>query len=61
MTYFNSIDEFLRSGLARKGDIVFFNPNNPYAYDSHIGFFGVIRRMKICSGIAMAMEIASLV
>lgn len=61
VTYFNSIDEFLRSGLARKGDIVFFNPNNPYAYDSHIGFFGVIRRMKICSGIAMAMEIASLV
>lgn len=39
MTYFNSIDELLRSGLARKGDIVFFNPYNPYADDSHIGFF----------------------
>lgn len=39
VTYFNSIDELLRSGLARKGDIVFFNPNNPYADDSHIGFF----------------------
>lgn len=39
VTYFNSIDELLRSGLARKGDIVFFNPYNPYADDSHIGFF----------------------
>lgn len=39
VTYFNSIDELLRSGLARKGDIVFFDPYNPYADDSHIGFF----------------------
>lgn len=39
VTYFNSIDELLRSGLARKGDIVFFNPYNPYVDDSHIGFF----------------------
>ena len=39
VTYFNSIDELLRSGLARKGDIVFFNPYNPYSDDSHIGFF----------------------
>lgn len=39
VTYFSSIDELLRSGLARKGDIVFFNPYNPYADDSHIGFF----------------------
>ena len=39
VTYFNSIDELLRSGLARKGYIVFFNPYNQYADDSHIGFF----------------------
>lgn len=39
VTYFNSIDELLRSGLARKGDIVFFNPYNPYVDDCHIGFF----------------------
>lgn len=39
VTYFSSIDELLRSGLARKGDIVFFNPYNPYVDDCHIGFF----------------------
>lgn len=36
---FNSIEELLRSGLARKGDLVFFYPYNPYVDDCHIGFF----------------------
>lgn len=39
ITSFNSVEELLRSGLARKGDIVFFNPYNPYVDDCHIGFF----------------------
>lgn len=39
ITSFNSIEELLRSGLARKGDLVFFYPYNPYVDDCHIGFF----------------------
>lgn len=39
ITSFNSVEELLRSGLARKGDLVFFNPYNPYVDDCHIGFF----------------------
>ena len=36
---FNSVSELLASGEARKGDLVFFYPFNPYSTDCHIGFF----------------------
>ena len=36
---FNSVSELLASGQARKGDLVFFYPFNPYSTDCHIGFF----------------------
>lgn len=36
---FNSVSELLASGKARKGDLVFFYPFNPYSTDCHIGFF----------------------
>ena len=36
---FNSVEALLSSGLARKGDLVFFYPYNPYSTDCHIGFF----------------------
>lgn len=36
---FNSASELLASGEARKGDLVFFYPFNPYSTDCHIGFF----------------------
>lgn len=36
---FNSVSELLASGEARKGDLVFFYPFDPYSTDCHIGFF----------------------
>ena len=36
---FDSVSELLASGEARKGDLVFFYPFNPYSTDCHIGFF----------------------
>lgn len=49
----------LCSGLARKGDLVFFNPYSPYVDDCHIGFSGAKLRVIIYFGIVMASGIAS--
>lgn len=58
--YFDRILEAnLRSGLARKGDLVFFNPYSPYVDDCHIGFSGATLRAIIYFGIVMASGIAS--
>ncbi|MGM0215619.1 hypothetical protein IGI42_003214 [Enterococcus sp. AZ109] len=37
---YNTVDELLRAGKARKGDLIYFDPvwTDPF-YDSHIGFF----------------------
>lgn len=58
--YFDRILEAnLRSGLARKGDLVFFNPYSPYVDDCHIGFSGATLRAIFYFGIVMASGIAS--
>lgn len=58
--YFDRIFEVrLCSGLARKGDLVFFNPYSPYVDDCHIGFSGAKLRVIIYFGIVMASGIAS--
>lgn len=58
--YFDRILEVrLRSGLARTGDLVFFNPYSPYVDDCHIGFSGATLRAIIYFGIVMASGIAS--
>lgn len=49
----------LCSGLARKGDLVFYNPYSPYVDDYHIGFSGAKLRAIIHFGILMASGIAS--
>lgn len=37
---FNSVSELLNSGVAKKGDIIYFDPDYSVAdYDCHIGFF----------------------
>ncbi|MFI3685955.1 GW dipeptide domain-containing protein [Vagococcus fluvialis] len=37
---FTTVDQLLKSGKAKKGDIIYFEPNYNYAnYDCHIGFF----------------------
>ena len=61
VTYFNSIDELLRSGLARKGTLCSSILTTHMRTIATLAFSGAIRRAKTCFGIVTVMETVFLV